>query len=163
MIICEVFHGKISLNSVLLLLLVSFVNGFSLEFMYISLIKSIGSSLTHPHGVSYLCCCPSLKSSESKKKFRQASNHCKRVLEAAKLVYANKTKESIISQTLSSWDFCRIVFSIKVNLLYLLYSAIWRFCLLSLIKKNFLLKTFPRTPILMTQVSLYLFSLLELI
>ena len=29
------------------------------------------------------------KSSDSKVKFRQASNHCKRVLEAAKLAYAN--------------------------------------------------------------------------
>ena len=37
------------------------------------------------------------KSSDSKVKFRQASNRCKRVLEAAKLVYANKTKESITS------------------------------------------------------------------
>ena len=34
------------------------------------------------------------KSSDSKAKFRQASNRCKRVLEAAKLAYANKTKES---------------------------------------------------------------------
>ena len=32
------------------------------------------------------------KSSDSKVKFRQASNCCKRVLEAAKLAYANKTK-----------------------------------------------------------------------
>ena len=32
------------------------------------------------------------KSSDSKVKFRQASNRCKRVLEAAKLAYANKTK-----------------------------------------------------------------------
>ena len=39
-------------------------------------------------------------SSDSKVKFRQASNHCKRVLEAAKLAYANKTKESITSQKL---------------------------------------------------------------
>ena len=37
------------------------------------------------------------KSSESKVKFRQASNCCKRVLEAAKLTYANKTKESCIN------------------------------------------------------------------
>ena len=45
------------------------------------------------------------KSSESKVKFRQASNCCKRVLEAAKLAYANKTKESITSQKLGSRDF----------------------------------------------------------
>ena len=45
------------------------------------------------------------KSSESKVKFRQASNCCKRVLEAAKRAYATKTKESITSQKLGSQDF----------------------------------------------------------
>ena len=44
------------------------------------------------------------KSSDSKVKFRQASNHYKRVLEAAKLAYAHKTKESITSQKLGSHD-----------------------------------------------------------
>ena len=48
------------------------------------------------------------KSSDSKVKFRQASNRCKRVLEAAKLAYANKTKESITFQKLGSRDFWRI-------------------------------------------------------
>ena len=48
------------------------------------------------------------KSSESKVKFRKASNCCKRVLEAAKLAYTTKTKESITSQKLGSWDFWRI-------------------------------------------------------
>ena len=48
------------------------------------------------------------KFSESKVKFRQTINHCKRVLEAAKLAYANKTKESITSQKLGSHDFWRI-------------------------------------------------------
>ena len=52
------------------------------------------------------------KSSNSKVKFRQASNHCKRVLEAAKLAYANKTKESITSQKLGSRDFWRIANSV---------------------------------------------------
>ena len=47
------------------------------------------------------------KSSEPKVKFRQASNRCKRVFEAAKLTYANKTKESITSQKLGSQDFWR--------------------------------------------------------
>ena len=56
-----------------------------------------------------------------------------------------------------------IVFSTKVNQLYLLYSMAQRSCLLHLIKQNFLLKIFLRTLILMTQASLYLFSLLELI
>ena len=52
------------------------------------------------------------KSSESKVKFRQASNRCKRVLEAAKLAYATKTKESITSQKLGSRDFWQIVNSV---------------------------------------------------
>ena len=52
------------------------------------------------------------KSSEYKVKFRQASNCCKRVLEAAKLAYANKTKESITSQKLGSRDFRQIANSV---------------------------------------------------
>ena len=46
------------------------------------------------------------KSSDSKIKFRQASNHCKKVLEAVKPAYANQTKESITSH--SSQDFWKI-------------------------------------------------------
>ena len=52
------------------------------------------------------------KSSESKVRFRQASNCCKRILEAAKLAYATKTKESITSQKLGSQDFWRIANSV---------------------------------------------------
>ena len=52
------------------------------------------------------------ESPESKIKFRQASNRCKRVLEAAKLAYANKTKESITSQKLGSRDFRQIANSV---------------------------------------------------
>ena len=52
------------------------------------------------------------KSSDSEVQFRQASNHCKRVLEAAKLANANKTKESITSQKLGSRDFWRIASSV---------------------------------------------------
>ena len=74
-------------------------------------------------------------------KSRQDINRCKRVLEAAKLAYANKTKESNSGELL-------IVFSTKVNLLYLLYSTTQRCCLLHLIKQNCLLKTFLRTLIL---------------
>ena len=44
--------------------------------------------------------------------FRQASSHCKRVLKAAKLAYATKTKESITSQKLGSRDFWRIANSV---------------------------------------------------
>ena len=53
------------------------------------------------------------KSFDSKVKFRQASsNCCKRVLEAVKPAYANKTKESIISQKRGSHDFWLIANSV---------------------------------------------------
>ena len=52
------------------------------------------------------------KSSDSKVTFRQASNRCKRVLEAAKVAYASKTKDSITSQKLGSRDFWRIANSV---------------------------------------------------
>ena len=52
------------------------------------------------------------KFSDSKVKFRQASNRCKRFLEAAKLAYANKTKECSTFQKLGSRDFWRIANSV---------------------------------------------------
>ena len=105
------------------------------------------------------------KSSESKVKFRQASNCCKRVLEAAKLAYATKTKESIISQKLGSWDFWQIANSFTNKGKSALPPLFNSPDLLSSAsdKANCLLKTFLRTLILMTWVSIYLFSLLELI
>ena len=53
-IILEMFHGRISLNLVLLLLVVKFVSGFRLEFMYISLIENTRSTLTYLHGFQLL-------------------------------------------------------------------------------------------------------------
>ena len=50
----EMFHGRISLNSVPLQLLVNFVSGFSLELMYLSLIESVKWSLTHFLGFQLL-------------------------------------------------------------------------------------------------------------
>ena len=55
------------------------------------------------------------KSFESKVKFRQASNLCQRVPEAAKLAYATKTKESMISQKRGTWDFWQIANSVLNN------------------------------------------------
>ena len=52
------------------------------------------------------------KSSESKVKFRHASNRCKRVIETAKVAYATKTKYSITSQKLGSRDFWQIADSV---------------------------------------------------
>ena len=105
------------------------------------------------------------KLSESKVKFRQASTCCKSVLEAAKLAYATKQKSPSLPKNLGLGTFGEllIVFLTKINMLYILYSMDRRCCLLHLIKQNYLLETFPRTLILMTLVSLYLFYLLELI
>ena len=71
------------------------------------------------------------KSSESNVKFRQASNCCKKVLEAAKLAYANKAKESITSLKLGSRDFGRllIVLPTKVYLLFLMARRCVVFCI----------------------------------
>ena len=53
------------------------------------------------------------KSSDSKVKFRQVSNCCKSVIEATKLAYVNKTKDSITSQKLGSRDFWRIANNVQ--------------------------------------------------
>ena len=116
---------------------------------------------------NHFCCClyQQNKSSESKVKFRQASNYCKRVLEAAKFAYATKTKESITSQKLSSQDFWRIANSVLnkdksalpplFNSLELLSSASD--------KAKLFAKNFSKNFNLDDSVSFYLFSLLELI
>ena len=100
----------------LLLLLVNFVSGFRLELMYIYHIENIRSSLIHlpaiVHRNHFFRLYQREKSSDSKVKFRQASNRCKRLLEAAKLAYANKSKESITSQKLGSRDFWGITNSV---------------------------------------------------
>ena len=104
------------------------------------------------------------KSSDSKVKFRQASNRCKRVLEAAKLAYANKTKEPITSQKLGSRDFWQIansVFNKGKSAIPPLFNSPEILSFAS--NKAKLLKTFLRILILVTQVTLYLVSLLELI
>ena len=99
-------------------------------------------------------------------KFRQASNCCKRVLEAAKLAYVTKTKESITSKKLGSQNFWQIVNSVlnkgKSAIPPLYHFGPEVFSSAS-DKAKFFVKTFLRTLILVTQVFLYLFSLLELI
>ena len=66
---------------------------------------SVACAAAIVHRNHFCCLYQQSKSSESKLKFRQVSNHWKRVLEAVKLAYANKTKEFITSQKRSSWDF----------------------------------------------------------
>ena len=64
------------------------------------------------HRNHFFCLCQKDKSSESNVKFRQASIRCKRVLEAAKLTYPNKTKESITSQKHDCPNFWQIANSV---------------------------------------------------
>ena len=109
------FHGRISLNSVLLLVLVNFVSRFRLELMYIHLKVKPHSSpwfsaacAAIAHRNNFFRFYQQIKSSESKVKFRQASNPCQSVLEAAKVAYTAETKESITSQKLGSRDLWQI-------------------------------------------------------
>ena len=100
------------------------------------------------------------KSSESKVNFRQASNRWKKILEAAKLAYANKTKESITSQKLGSRDFWEIansVFNKGKSAIVPVFNRPEVLSSASDKTKLFVLL------ILMTQASLYLSSFLELI
>ena len=77
-----------------------------------SLWFSAACAATIVHTNHFFCFYQKDKSSNSKIKFRQASNRCKRVLEAARLAYANKTKVSITSQKLGSRDFWQIASSV---------------------------------------------------
>ena len=105
------------------------------------------------------------KSYEPKVKFRQGSNSCKRV-EGAKLAYATKTKGLITSQKLDSLDFCQIANSVlnigKSTTILPLFDGPDVLPSAS-DKQTYWLKTFLKTLFLMTRVSLYLFSLLEVI
>ena len=118
------FHGGMSLNSLLLLLLVNFVSGFRLELVYVYITHHKYQVQPHPSSWLSAACAAAIvhrnhffhfyqqnKSSESKLKFRQASNRCRRVLEAANLHMPGK-QESIFSQKLGSEDFWQIANSV---------------------------------------------------
>ena len=108
---------------------------------------------------------------KSKVKLKRLSDCWKRVPEAAKLVYANKKIHSIASilftenikssLALNIFGKLLIVFSTKINLSHFHYSITQSCCLIYLVNQNYLLKNFLRTLILMTQIPLYLFFLLE--
>lgn len=90
--------------------------------------------------------------------FIHASNLCKMALEAAKLVYTSKTRDSITSQKLDSCDFLQTDNSFLNNgksaLQFNLYLQVLEFCHLHPIKQSYLLKSFCEFIIMMTQVSL---------
>ena len=73
---------------------------------------SAASAAAIVHRNHFFCLYHKNKSSESKVKFRQASNHCKKVPEAAKLAYPKKIKEPTTSQKLGSQSFWRIANSV---------------------------------------------------
>ena len=102
------------------------------------------------------------KSSESKVKFRQASNRSKRVLEAAKL---HKTKESINSQKLVSRDFWRIANSVLNKVKFAITPLFNGPEVLSSTsdKAKLFAKSFSKNSYLDDWGIPYLFSLLELI
>ena len=110
-----------SLNSFLLLLLVNFMSVFRLELMYTSLIESIRSSRSYLHGFQLLVLLPYIVEITffgltKRKAIRQASNHCKRVLEEF-LHILIKQKSPSLPRNLAVGTFSKlsIVLSAKVN------------------------------------------------
>ena len=170
--------GGFSLNSVLLLLLVKFVSRFRLE-LYIPHHKcpvkphsspwfsaACAVAIVHRNLFFFFRLHQQNKSSESEVKFRQANIVAKGLLKLPNLHVLIKQKNPSLPRNLALGTFGTFrlsVFSTKVNLLYLVYPTTRRCCLLHLIKQNRFLKTSLGTLILMTQVSLYLFSFLKLL
>ena len=135
----------------------NFVSGFRLELMYIYIAHrkcqvkphlspwfSAPCAAAIVHRNHFFRLCQREKSSDSKVKFRQASNGCKRVLEAGNLHILIKQKSPLLrrNSALVTSGKLLIVFSRKVNLLYLLDSMGRRCWLLHLVKQNCLLKSF---------------------
>ena len=124
-IICKMFHGPISLNSVSASAAASeFCKWGSIWNGCICPSLKVSGQVSRISMVfSWLCCAAIVhrnhffplhqrEKSDSNVKFRQASNRCKWVLKAAKLAYAHKTKESSTSQKLGSRDFWRTANSV---------------------------------------------------
>ena len=141
-----------------LLLLVNFVSGVRLELMYSPHRKYQIKPHTSPwfaaasaaaifHRDHFFCLHQQNKSSESKVKFRQASNCCKRVLKAVKLAYGNKTRVHYFPER---WLLELFTLFNRRKVLSSAYD-----------KAKLFAKTSLRKLILTTWVSLYLFSLLK--
>ena len=160
-------HGVLSLNSVLLLLALTFLTGPRLELMYISLMVSIRSNLTHVHdfhsivllpylsGIISFICTNRLNHLHLKWSSSRLVIVAKGVLKLPNLFLLIKQKIVSFLRNLAYMTFYKllIVFSTKVNLLYFLYVTDTSHCLLLLIKQNCFLKYILRSQILMTWVS----------
>ena len=115
------FHGRLSLNLLFLLLVLNFVSGSRLELMYLSLIVNIRSRLIRLHGFQLLVLLPLLIEITSFVCINKVNIlHLKRnsdrlviiikgVLKADRLAYPIKTRESTsTSQKLGFCDFWQI-------------------------------------------------------
>ena len=123
LLICEMFHARISLSLVLSLLLMNFVSRFGLELMYISLIENIRSCLIYLHGfqlhvllpkfieIAFFVCTKRITLLILKESLDRLVIVAEVLLKLPHL-HANKTKESITSQKLGSCDFWRIANSV---------------------------------------------------
>ena len=172
----DMFHER-SLKWVPLLLLGNFVIGFRLELMWISLIIITWSIIIHYPWISALCAAVvahrnhffCLYQQNILLNLKQSSfklvSIAKGFLKLPKLpmLMTQKSLSRPRNLALATFRKLLIVFSTKINLLYLFYSMPQRCFLLHMIKHNYLLKTFPLTLILMTQVYFFPFSFLELI
>ena len=96
-------QGRISLNSMLLLLLLNFVSGFRLELIYISL----RSSHTHLHDFSAACAAAIVHRNHFFRLYQQNRSFESKI----KFRYASKQK-SIISQKLGSRELSQIANSV---------------------------------------------------
>ena len=144
------FHERISLISVLLLLLTNFVNGFCLELIvYIPYHKyqvrphaspwfSADCAVAIDHRNHFFRLYQQNKSLESKAKLRRLVIVVKEFLKHPNLHVLRKQKSLSLPRKLALGTFGVLltVFSSKVNLLYLLYSTDQRCCLLYLIKQS---------------------------
>ena len=120
----------------LLLLLVNFVRRFRLELMYISLIISIKSSLTHLHGfqllvllsyfieIIFFICTNKINLLNLKLSSDKLEIVAKGFLELLNLHMLLKQKNPLLPRNFVLRTFSELltVFSTKVNLLYLLSS-----------------------------------------
>ena len=176
-IIWEMLHGRISLNSVLLLLVGNCLRGFKFELMYISLIESIRSLLTHLHDFQLLVLLPYFKEitffvctkTINLLNLNLSSDMlviiAKGWLKLPNLYMPVKQKGPSLPRNMALKTFgeLRIIFSTKVNLLYLLYSTAQRCCLLHPIKQKWLPENFSKNSDLDDSGVSSCFSLLELI
>ena len=137
---------------------------FRLELMYLTLILSIRSNLTHSHGfqqlvlrslfteIIFFVCTNRINLLNLKQSSGSLVIVAKGFLKLPNMHILLKQKSPSLPRNLVLMTFGEllIVFSTNINLLYILfYSMAQRYCLLQLIKQSCLLKTFLRTLILL--------------